>query len=568
MTSFRASRQLRVASVVESDREGAKPDVGSHSQFSFGLLPRTILFGLLFFAEGVPISNVVHKDRGAGGLLEVAIVFISLLVAIGYARSKETFQEVSAELLKIPIRWPLLGWHAAALLAFLGISLIPTAGRSAGEGFAIAALWYLTGFLAIACEGCAFVPPRLALRLVRPTGYAWIYALGVALIARRLIVNTTLWNGAVWNPAIDLSWKPATDLTFNIVRVLLRLVLPNVIADRATMSIGTPAFHVEITPWCAGFEGIALMLVFSLAWLAFFRREYRFPQALALIPAGMAVIWISNALRIWALILIGVAGAPNVAVDGFHSQAGWIAFNCVAVSFAVLSRRVAWVTGVRQEPASIEAPAAHNPTAAYLMPFVVVMAAGMIATAASAGFEWLYPLRVGAVAVALWYFRSKYSELDWRFGWFSALAGIAVLGLWLGLDRFSGAPSGSSIGPGLAALPTAGRITWLVFRIIGAVVTVPIAEELAFRGFLIRRVKSADFESLSPRQWTYLSILVSSLAFGLLHGDRWLAGSLAGLIYAAAFLRRGRIGEAVFAHALTNALLAAWVLWSGRWYLW
>ena len=39
-----------------------------------------------------------------------------------------------------------------------------------------------------------------------------------------------------------------------------------------------------------------------------------------------------------------------------------------------------------------------------------------------------------------------------------------------------------------------------------------------------------------------------------------LAGTLAGLLYAITFLRHGRIGDAVVAHATTNALLAALVL--------
>jgi membrane protease YdiL (CAAX protease family) len=47
-----------------------------------------------------------------------------------------------------------------------------------------------------------------------------------------------------------------------------------------------------------------------------------------------------------------------------------------------------------------------------------------------------------------------------------------------------------------------------------------------------------------------------------------LAGTLAGLIYAVAFLRRGRIGDAVMAHATTNALLAVYVLLGGKWDLW
>ena len=60
-------------------------------------------------------------------------------------------------------------------------------------------------------------------------------------------------------------------------------------------------------------------------------------------------------------------------------------------------------------------------------------------------------------------------------------------------------------------------------------ITVPVAEELAFRGFLIRRLISSDFEALGFRAFTYTSLLLSSVAFGLLHGDRWFAGAVAGI---------------------------------------
>jgi membrane protease YdiL (CAAX protease family) len=39
-------------------------------------------------------------------------------------------------------------------------------------------------------------------------------------------------------------------------------------------------------------------------------------------------------------------------------------------------------------------------------------------------------------------------------------------------------------------------------------------------------------------------------------------------LYGWALLRRGRIGEAVIAHATTNALLAAYVLTFHKWHLW
>ena len=51
--------------------------------------------------------------------------------------------------------------------------------------------------------------------------------------------------------------------------------------------------------------------------------------------------------------------------------------------------------------------------------------------------------------------------------------------------------------------------------------------------FFIRRLISADFASLSLKTFTWGSALISSAAFGLMHGDQWRAGSVAGLLYSA-----------------------------------
>jgi len=267
------------------------------------------------------------------------------------------------------------------------------------------------------------------------------------------------------------------------------------------------------------------------------------------------------------LILIGNAGAPAIALGGFHSQAGWMAFNVVALGFSVGVQRLPWIT-TRQPSRASAAAAGGNPAAPYLVPFLAILAAAMISRAVTGGFEWLYPLRFFAAAAALWFFRRKYTGLDWTFGWIGPAAGVIVFGIWLSLDLVAGVRTESPIASGIASLPPASRFAWLACRILAAVVTVPIAEELAFRGFLIRRLMAADFESLSVRTFSYVSLLVSSVVFGLLHGDRWLAGTVAGLLYAGVFLRRGKIGDAVIAHATTNALLAALVLFSGKWYLW
>jgi exosortase E/protease (VPEID-CTERM system) len=562
MDAFR--HQPATATIVADDSpKSISPDL-----FPLGLAKRLALFVLVFAVEWGSISSLVHKGRGAGSLLQLAIVFASLFLALGYAKAKSSFQRVSSELESTPINWSLPAGHFLALLAFVGLSFLPPGSNPSGvHAAAIATAWFVAGVLAIALAGCAFIPPRLAFELVRSTGYTWVYALLAGIVACKLVVSFPLWNGSAWMPATDLAWKPATDLTFSLVKAFLHFVLSDVVADRATMTIGGPSFSVTILPWCAGFEGTGLMLVFSVAWLFFLRREFRFPQAFLLIPAAMSVIWVSNAVRITALILIGIAGAPGVAVGGFHSQAGWIAFNCVALCFVVTAQRLPWFTPGRQSEARGDAPS-RNPIAAYLMPFIMILAAAMVSRAASGGFEWLYPLRLLAAAAALWFYRSSYRDLNWKFGWFSPAAGSLVFVIWIVLDRFAGAHMDSGIASGVAALPASARIAWLVCRTAAAVITVPIAEELAFRGFLIRRLIAADFESLRLQEFTYVSVLLSSVAFGLMHGDRWVAGTIAGMLYAAVLLRRGRIGDAVVSHATTNALLAAWVLMGGHWNMW
>jgi membrane protease YdiL (CAAX protease family) len=67
---------------------------------------------------------------------------------------------------------------------------------------------------------------------------------------------------------------------------------------------------------------------------------------------------------------------------------------------------------------------------------------------------------------------------------------------------------------------------------------------------------------------TALSIVLSSAAFGLMHGQHWIVGTLAGLAFAGALRWRGRMGDAVVAHAVSNLLLAAWVLGTGDWGQW
>jgi CAAX prenyl protease-like protein len=207
------------------------------------------------------------------------------------------------------------------------------------------------------------------------------------------------------------------------------------------------------------------------------------------------------------------------------------------------------------------------PAAPYLVPLLALVGTLMlIGSFSSGGVDWLYGLRVLATAAALAYFLPTYLRtgiLEWRLSWQSIAIGALVFGIWMALAPLSGADSSRE----LATMSGLGALTWLAFRIIGSIVTVPLAEELAFRGFLTRRLIAEDFSSVPMGKCTWLSFLISSAAFGALH-DRWLAGTIAGMLFALALYRRGKVMDAVVAHATANTLLTFYVLASGNWAAW
>jgi exosortase E/protease (VPEID-CTERM system) len=447
--------------------------------------------------------------------------------------------------------------HLGGLLLFTGLSWFLFESHPTGfSGDVTVVSWVASSLLAIVLAALAFVPAVFWLQLIVNSGAALLYGLTAGVVA--CLLGRYAWA----------LWRPLSRASFALVRAILHPFIPGLISNPATLVIGSQTFLVAITPECSGYEGVGLVLTFSVAWLWFLRHEWRFPRAFLLLPAGAIAIWVFNALRIAVLILIGNAGAPRIALGGFHSQAGWITFTTVTIGLCLLARRLPWLTRIQSVESRPSCSVAHNPATPYLIPFLTILAATLISRSATADFEWLYPLRVLTAAVTLWSFRSTYQKLDWRGGWFALAIGSLVFCVWVALDYLSRGAQSAAIPTALAESSRAARFTWLAFRVAGALVTVPIAEELAYRGFLMRRLTSRDFESVGWRNFEWIPFLISSAAFGVLHGERWLGGTVAGLAYAYALVRRGRIGDAVTAHATTNGLVAAWVLLAGHWQMW
>lgn len=414
-----------------------------------------------------------------------------------------------------------------------------------------AAGWMAAGALTVASWGCLVVPPVVGWPLLRQN---W------RLLAAGLAVGAFTWGAGLLT---DVFWQPLAEGTFRLVRALLGLFYRDLVWDPEELIVGTSTFRLKIAPACSGYEGIGLVWAFLGVYLWLFRARLRFPQALLLLPLGTLIIWLLNAVRIAVLILIGSWGSRELALGGFHSQAGWLAFNGVALGLAVLTQRVPYF---RREGATTGG--GLGPAAPYLLPFLTLVATAMVASGLSRDPELLYPLRVLAVAGVLTVFWRTYAVGRWSWSWSPIGVGLLVFGLWLALEPGRKGEPESTLSTSLSALPPWLVVLWLIFRVVGSAVTVPLAEELAFRGYLLRRLQAADFLDVPADRFTWMSFLVSSALFGVMHPGRWLAGTLAGMLYALAVYRRGQLLDAALAHGTTNALLAAYVLATGSWSLW
>jgi exosortase E/protease (VPEID-CTERM system) len=527
-----------------------------------GLPARAAILGGLFFFEKILLTQFVDVELadaalGVGASLRAAqhfgfrfiVALVATLTVFAITRG-EAWRSLSK--LAPPKAYPRPAWIGAhfgliACLAWLGSLLFP-ATPSPIPFMAVVCLWVACGAGAIVCAFAAMAPLPLWLKAARTLGNIWLYSVAAAL-------------AAAW--AIPLSqryWWSTAAATFEVVRLILLPILPNLSTDPTTLVIGTQRFAVEILEYCSGLEGMSLILVFTIAWLWYFRKEYRFPRALLLIPLGLALMFALNAVRIAVLVLIGNAGYPDIAVYGFHSQAGWIAFNAVAVGIAFWTRRSRWLN-ISEE--SSEDGHADNPTAVFLTPLLAILAAGMLSHALSGRFEWLYPLRLFACLAVMAIYRHRLAALDWRWSWRGPLLGIGIFFVWIVGAHFL-APK-ADMPEALAAASPSLRWAWIACRVAASVLTVPLAEELAYRGFLMRRLQARNFDSLAYERVGWFAVAISSVLFGAAHGALWLPGSVAGFAYGWIVKRKGHLGEAVTAHMATNLLVAVVALGSGNW---
>ena len=431
-------------------------------------------------------------------------------------------------------------------VALLLVPLIMAGGGDLGAIFGAAVFPWVAGAGLALVGGLLWAAPWQAWAAVVVQDH---YALLPILLAAALVPDLAELALPLWD------WQALTTATFMAVAGFLRLFSTAVEVAPADYVVGVDGFLVHIARQCSGVEGFALVTAFVALYAFIFRGEVRQLRFwLVILPLGLLLSWILNVVRIGALVLIGAHVSPELAVNGFHSYAGWLFFTVLAFALIWFVQMAGWLHYRATEPTQI--PLRRDPVAAAIVPFVVFMVVSTFIAAIfpspGLGFP-LITVALMAVTAVLW---PVYRTLSGRPDLVPVIAGGVVGVLWV-----LTAPSPDlMLETAVATMPTMVFAVWAGLRILGTVIFVPLVEEMFFRGYVLQRLDGTNLWQRSA------AVLVSSLAFAALHG-RWIEAGLAGLVFAGLMLRRGRVADAIWGHIIANAIVAGAELAQREWSL-
>ena len=187
--------------------------------------------------------------------------------------------------------------------------------------------------------------------------------------------------------------------------------------------------------------------------------------------------------------------------------------------------------------------------------------------------RWLAPLGALCAALLLAAHWRQYTELSrqswptWRELACAAGAGVGVFALWIMLDE----PWMRMGLPVFVFRPVnaQGELMWslLLSYWLASIALLPLAQELFWRSFLMRRLQSPAFESVALQIVSLRAVVISSLLCMLTH-PFWLAGLFGAVVSAWLYTRSSKLWLPVIAHGVTNGLFGAWVVLNGTWAYW
>jgi hypothetical protein len=214
---------------------------------------------------------------------------------------------------------------------------------------------------------------------------------------------------------------------------------------------------------------------------------------------------------------------------------------------------------------------AGSPTAARVAPFSVFLAlTACQGEFGAASAYWFYLAKTIVGAWLVWEMRPFVSEMRWAISLEAVVVGVGIFAVWIGLDQYyPHLMKGGATGNPNDQFGEGSALAWffIVVHILGMTLVVPPLEEVFYRSFLYRCLANQNFLSVPLNRFLPFPFFATTIIFGFSHNE-WLVGILCGAAFQWLVIRKNRLGDAMTAHAITNFLLGAWIVWRGAWHFW
>jgi len=220
-------------------------------------------------------------------------------------------------------------------------------------------------------------------------------------------------------------------------------------------------------------------------------------------------------------------------------------------------------------------PKQRNSTLVFVAPFVAYCVLMGVEQSMKISMAVAYPMRLIVVLAVILLVSRPALQLNLRRPLLSAAIGLLVFGVWIAPDllfgyRHSALFENFITGAAVSTMPAELRSSafFLIVRVLGSTLIVPVIEELFWRGWLMRWLIQDKFESVQLGAYAPRAFWIVAILFAAEHGAYWEVGLVAGIIYNWWMVRTKSLADCMVAHAVTNGLLSAYVLLFHHWEYW
>jgi CAAX prenyl protease-like protein len=155
------------------------------------------------------------------------------------------------------------------------------------------------------------------------------------------------------------------------------------------------------------------------------------------------------------------------------------------------------------------------------------------------------------------------------------IVGVVGIFQWVGMQLFLQKhfelfkPAEDAFNPDKFFVSATAKWAFVAVRFFGAVIVVPIMEELFWRDYCWRTIIAPnDFKLARVGEWDPKAFVIVPLIFALVHGNWWATSIVWALMIGALLVYTKSLGACIIAHAVTNLLLGVYVMYTKQWYFW